>query len=181
MKRAVLLLMIVVYLVLQAQTRIGGGGVQGQGASLTSTSPQNFNGAVNSPQFTASGLPTGCAQYPCIVAKLSLNNITANTGTSLYTPATPGTYVMICTAYVITAGTAGTIQCGSNWRTGGSTNSSQATNNSNAITTTGIATQNGYFVEHVDGLGVPITYFVNINSATGSPVIGADFVLMRLQ
>jgi hypothetical protein len=68
---------------LQAQTHIGGGGTQGQGASLTTNSPQAFQGPITATQlgrvFQSDAAPTSCT-YGGVTYTTQLNCAAAAAG-----------------------------------------------------------------------------------------------------
>jgi hypothetical protein len=142
--------------------------------------PQSINGTANQ-NVTGSGSPSNCANFPCVVFNGSFLNQTAAVGTVvIYTPTVAGTYELVCTDFVVTAGTAGTMQCGFNWKPGGTgaTNGATASATTN-MTTAGLVTQASTIV-HLDGVG-GVIYFANYTGATGTPVCSQYITIKRLQ
>jgi hypothetical protein len=138
-------------------------------------------GDATAHSYTTTGLPSGCAQYPCVVYKNSLTaQSAAYNGANIYTPTAAGTYRLSCTEYITTAGTAGTMQCGFNWKSNGLANPGTSLSSpTTSMTTAG----NGTVLTapaHLDGVtGVGV--FTNYTGATGTPVYGLDVVIERLQ
>lgn len=143
---------------------------------------QAVPGAVTAPLITKTGLPTGCAQFPCVAFETSVLNQTAALSTNpVYVPTVAGTYRFSCAMYIVTAGTAGTMQCGFTWRSGvtGGLSSSGASNTANMFPTAGLYTQ-ATIIAHLDGV-IGVNFFTNYTGATGTPVYNVDIVIERLQ
>jgi hypothetical protein len=139
--------------------------------------PASATGIQTPYTITGPGLQSGCAQYPCNVAKISLTGQTAAiTTTNLVASAPAGTYRISAMIWVQAIGTAGTAQVVFTCPNGTSSPGLgpgavglTATNQSNAITTTHIAA------------GSNLTYAVNFSGVTGTPQYGLDVVVDRLQ
>jgi hypothetical protein len=142
--------------------------------------PQSINGVANQ-TVTGSGAPVRCASLPCVVFNGSFLNQTAPVSpTIVYTSTAAGTYELACTDFVQTAGTAGTMQCGWNWKPGGTGATSGATASATTnMTTAGLVTQASTIV-HLDGVS-GVTYFANYTGATGTPVCNQYITITRLQ
>jgi hypothetical protein len=66
-------------------------------------------GTVSGATITGTGLPTGCAQVPCVVASVATATYTAGgTELSLYTSTATGNYCLTMNVITTTAGTGGT-------------------------------------------------------------------------
>jgi hypothetical protein len=118
-----------------------------------------------------------CANYPCVVYVNTLTNQSAAfNGVALFAPLA-GTYRFSCSEYVTTAGTAGTMQCGFNWKSNNASQSSLASPTT-PMTTAGSATQ-FTCVAHTDGINT-MSVFTNYTGTTGTPIYGLDIVLERM-
>lgn len=141
--------------------------------------PQSINN-VPSQNVTGSGLPANCTNLPCIVYKNALTGQSAAINNlTTYTPTATGVYKLMCSMYITTAGTAGTMQCGFNWHSGvtGNAQSSLSSPTTN-MTTQGNTTQVSLIV-YADGIN-PFVLFTNYTGATGTPIYGLDIVVERL-
>lgn len=144
--------------------------------------PQSINGVPNQALAgAASGTPaTQCSQLPCVVASTQVTGQSAAINTNpYYTPTVAGTYQFVCSMYITTAGTAGTMQCGFNWKSGvtGGLQSSASSVTTN-MTTAGNVTQ-VVITAHLDGVS-GVALFTNYTGATGTPVYGIDAAVMRI-
>jgi hypothetical protein len=81
--------------------------------------------------------------------------------------------------YITTAGTAGTMQCGFNWKSGvtGGANSSLASGTTSMVSL-GNITQTT-ITAYSDGITV-FNLFTNYTGATGAPIYGIDVVIKRI-
>jgi hypothetical protein len=116
-----------------------------------------------------------------VVFNGSFLNVTAAVGVvTVYTSVAAGTYELACTDYVQTAGTAGTMQCGWNWKPGGTGSTFGATASPTTnMTTAGSVTQ-AITIVHLDGVS-GVNYFANYTGATGTPVVNQYITITRLQ
>jgi hypothetical protein len=140
--------------------------------------PQAING-VPSQNVTGSGLPSNCTNLPCTLFASQQTGQSAAINTTVFTPTVAGVYQLTCSMYITTAGTAGTMQCGFNWKSGttGGAASSLASNTT-SMTTTGNVTQITLtvFSDGVTGFAL----FTNYTGATGTPIYGLDVVVTRI-
>lgn len=136
-------------------------------------------GAATAVSYTTTGLPTGCAQYPCVVYHNLQTGLTAATGvTTVFTPAADGSYQLLCSQWVTTAGTAGTMQCGYTWSAPGGAGAGTGASTSQAMTAVGNTTQITMNIRAV--AAGPIRVFSNYTAATGAPVYSLDQTIVRL-
>jgi hypothetical protein len=81
--------------------------------------------------------------------------------------------------YITTAGTAGTMQCGFNWKSGVTGGlSSSASSGTTSMVTLGNITQTT-ITAYSDGITV-FNLFTNYTGATGAPIYGIDVVIKRI-
>ena len=73
------------------------------GGSVLSTAGGQTLGAAN----TVTGLPSGCQQFPCVVAHGTETGLNASTNLTLCSACAAGTYLVTEYGYVTTAGTSG--------------------------------------------------------------------------
>jgi hypothetical protein len=143
--------------------------------------PQSINGTPNQNVTVSgvSGVPSTCAQLPCLVYSSQQAGLTSALSTAtVYTPTVAGTYLITCSMVLTTAATAGNISCGFTWKQIIGTSTTQS---GNAPAATALAaTSQLNLVAHVDGVD-PIQMFTSFNSVTGSPVYTLDIVIMRTQ
>jgi hypothetical protein len=144
--------------------------------------PQSINGTPNQNVTVSgvSGVPSTCAQLPCVVFASQQPGLTVGTGTvNVYTPTGPGTYLIDCSMYVSTVATAGNMVCGASWKTvtGGAISSASG---NNPLMTTLANTSQLSALAHVGGTD-PIGVFTTLNAVTGSPVYELDIVVIRVQ
>jgi len=126
------------------------------------------------------GVATAGLGHASIVAAISLTGQTAQiSGTTLFTPATSGTFRIAMYAYLQAQGTAGNYTPWVRWNDGTGLVGLQPPG-SITVTTTIPAFLVGYWTVHV-AAGQAITYGVNANSITGTPQFGIDVVVEQLQ
>jgi hypothetical protein len=140
--------------------------------------PQSING-VPSQNVTGSGLPSSCTNLPCTMYSSQQTGQSAAININPFTPTVAGVYQLSCTMYVTTAGTAGTMQCGFNWRSGVTGGlASSVSSNTTSMTTLGSVTQIT-ITAYSDGINA-FTFFTNYTGTTGTPIYGIDVLITRI-
>ena len=97
--------------------------------------------------------------------------------TTVFTPASAGTFRVSAYIYVTSAGTAGNIQAQFGFNNG---TSSETTTSPNVSATT-VGNQGTVSVSVHSAASNPITFAVNFSGVTGGLVYGVDYVVEQLQ
>jgi hypothetical protein len=144
---------------------------------------------------TVTGLPTGCVQFPCVVAKVApaIYTGTASTPTAiLYTPTAAGQFELCGFLDVTVAGTAGNASLLTNFTTDGYNYSgftiglTQGSPYSGHVISTDVLASaqwsngNACVVIYTDA-GQPIKWQLGLNGVTGSPSFRYALTLEQLQ